>query len=579
MQAPGDMDDTFVHHLRRLALFMSDHAEDHDIDRRTLAQCEENLGTLRSVQKLLERRVASVGRRRNTFAPINALPPELLVTIFMFTIDDDWGGTYASQATLALVCSHWYHLVNDSPSLWTDIRNLTGTPLAWVTRALEKSKGAPLNITFTSSWGMEPAAQNVFLDAIFPHAHRWKAVSLWLEGQAQGLEAMATLSAPLLEYFSLSIDEHGGWAPDQPLNIFGGQRPPRLRELDLAGVPIPWNPTIFCQLTSLSISRIFRLGPSVDQLLAVLSTCSNLESLSIREVTFSGSPGALSPNPTPMPALKRLALCELSPATSNGILGAIRAPNCKTGELSCYINRDPLETLFTSDISHFFDHMRSNVNAGSIACSLNRIMITWTGQWTINLNMGDTAFLRRTVNWLSTSTDPSSGTPPLDLSIYGMQPPMIEDTLAAVSDMESLRQISLGPDISVVGALALLATFSLAEGGARWPFPGLEELLIGVSMNDDEWERLLHALRTRQGEQEGQADIQQPKPLRKLEFLVDWTIETNTMINNFSSIYWPNYLGEIRRLLGPKGELIWYGRAVTLEGVMEDAHEFGIWNN
>ncbi|KAG9020789.1 hypothetical protein FS837_007892 [Tulasnella sp. UAMH 9824] len=429
---------------------------------------------------------------------------------------------------------------------------------------------------------MERAEQNAFLDAILPHAHRWKAASLWLKGQPRDLEAVATLSAPLLQYFFLSIDEQGGWARDQPLDIFGGQRPPRLRELNLVNVPIPWSSTVFCQLASLSISRIFRLGPSVDQLLAVLSTCSSLESLYIREVTFPGGPGALSPNHPLMPVLKNLALCELSPVTSNRLLGAIRAPNCKSGELSCYINGDPLETLFTSDTSHFFDHMRSNVNAGSIACSLNRIMITWTGPWAINLKMEDTTFLRRTVNWLSTSTDPSSGPPTLDLSIYGMQPPMIEDTLAAVSEIESVRRISLGPDILVAGALALFATFSLAEGGARWPFPGLEELLIGVAMNDDEWERLLHALRTRQGELEGQADIQQPKPLRKLEFQMDWTIWTDNMIDNFSSVYWPNYLGEIRRLLGPKGELIWYGRAVTLEGVMEDSPEFPvfpIWNN
>lgn len=561
-------------------IWLESHAEDHELDRRAFSQCEEELGALRSVQKQLERRVASVCRKRNTFATINALPPELLVAIFMFTIDDDWGGKYASQTILALVCYHWHHLVNDTPSLWAGIRYFTGTSPARITRALEKSKSAPLDITFTSSsWGMDQAEQNAFLDTIFPHAHRWKYVSLWLEGPAQGLEAMADLSAPLLECFSLSVDEHDGWARNHPLDIFGGQRPPRLRELGLAGIPVSWSPDIFCQLTSLRIARISRLGPSVDQLLEVLSTCSSLESLSIREVAFSGGPGALSPNPIPMPVLKTLALCELPPATSNRILGAIRAPNCKSGELSCYINGNPLETLFTSDISHFFDHMRSNVTAGSIGCSLNRVMITWSGSWVINLNMGDTTFLRDSVDWLSALTDPSSGAITLDVAIYGMQSPMIEDTLAAVASMESLRRISLGPDIPVAGALALLAIFSLAEGGARWPFPGLEELLINVAMNDDEWEKLLHALHTRQGEQEGQGDVQQPNPLRKLEFTVDWTIDSSTMINNFSSVYWPNHLSEIRRLLGPEGELIWYGRAVTLQGVMEDGPEFAVWND
>ncbi|KIO30066.1 hypothetical protein M407DRAFT_242399 [Tulasnella calospora MUT 4182] len=98
-------------------------------------------------------------------------------------------------------------------------------------------------------------------------------------------------------------------------------------------------------------------------------------------------------------------------------------------------------------------------------------------------------------------------------------------------------------------------------------------------MNDDEWERLLHALRSRQGEPEGRGDVQQPKPLRKLEFRGDWYIDATTMINNFSTVYWPNRLDEIRRLLGPTGKLIWYGRAVSLEGVIEDAPAFQTWND
>ncbi|KAG9041204.1 hypothetical protein FS837_012554, partial [Tulasnella sp. UAMH 9824] len=569
-ETPDDTNDTFAHLLHRLEVLMSQHTDDRELDRRTLLQCDEELGTLRAVQKQLERRVAFVCRKRNSFAPISTLPPELLVTIFAAALHNGGTVSQSNHGMLMLVCHYWNHLIDNTPSLWTKIQNHNWISTASLSRALEKSRESPLEITCNFTWAVEPTKENEFFSTILPHIHRWREALFWLSGESQALKLMPKLSAPLLESLSLTLDKYQGWAGDHPLDIFGDQPPPRLRELSLTVIPIPWNPKFMCNLVVLSIAQMQRLGPTLDQLLVILLACPSLEALSIRDVAFSDGVGSLSSATIHMSALYSLELQELPWDTTNRILAAIHAPNCQSGILNCYIHGHPLETLFTSDISHFFDHIRSGGNAGSLVCEFDRAIITWAGSWYISLSVENIRFAKDTLHWLSASPEPNSPAVPLHMMIYMTNPLLIDDNLEVMADMETLNKITFGADIPVTGALRLLATGNLAVGNACEPFPALKEISIDTSFDDDDWLYLLAMLQRRQGKIEGRAGVQKLKPLRKLGFGGGWFVgDDDRMIAEFRLVYWPNRLKEVRRLLGPDGELEWYGRTVTEDGVLE----------
>ena len=82
------------------------------------------------------------------FTLVNALPPELLVTIFKIFLDSELVKVWFNRDTLMLVCRHWNQLVNNTPSLWTKIQKGTETPNTIITRALENSKDYSLEIDY-----------------------------------------------------------------------------------------------------------------------------------------------------------------------------------------------------------------------------------------------------------------------------------------------------------------------------------------------------------------------------------------------------------------------------------------------
>ncbi|KAG9044969.1 hypothetical protein FS837_007232 [Tulasnella sp. UAMH 9824] len=570
MQVPDDANDAFPRILQTLADLMSQHKDIRVLDESTLSQCDEELDALRSVQRQLERRVALVGQKRNTFAPVNALPPELLVTIFKTIIDTEPFQVWCDHEALMLVCHHWNHLLNSTPSLWTKIQKNAETPDAMITRALEMSKDSPLEIDYRVTGGRGALErQQAFLSIIFPHAHRWRKAALWIQGAAQALEPMTTLSTPLLE--SLSLWAIGDPAWDEPLDIFGGRPPPRLQELSLDRIPVPWSPKTFYNLKALEITSIEHLGPSLDQLFTILPASPSLESLSIENVTFSGGASAPIPNPFHMPTLGKLSLRELPPEIISRILAAIHAPECKSGSLRPAVPLDPFQTLFIPDVSHFFDHFRSGARASSFFCGAGEVGLSWVGQWDISLEVENIRMARRVLDWLFVSPEPDSPVVPLRLTISEADPLLTEDILAVMTDVEAVYRVEFGYHAPLAGALGMLANGGLEEGRARRPCLGLKEISICKSLDDDEWENLLRVLRSRQGDIKAKDDDQRLNPLRSLELGEGWYLEDeDPLITEFKSIHWPNRLEEVRRLLGHDGTLRWYRWNVAEDGTLEE---------
>ncbi|KAG9025390.1 hypothetical protein FS837_004941 [Tulasnella sp. UAMH 9824] len=550
--------------------FILDMAEHGSLDYVTLAEYDEELDALRSIQKRLERRVASVGRKRNTLALINTLPRELLVDVFTHAIEYEPDTVRSNNEALMLVCHSWYLMVNNTPSLWTNIRKTAAISNACVIRALENSKDSPLEIEYDASPAeRSPGDQEAFLNAIFPHAHHWRKATLRFHGDAQGLGRMATLSGSLLQSLSLWADNYPRRDGEEPLDIFGGRLPAGLREVFLGGIAVTWSPTTLCNLEVLEIISIRHHGPSVDQVLAVLGASPSLESLAMRVVNFSDGASTLLPNPVHMPTLRRLSL-RVQPEITSQLLAGIRAPNCQFGDLQAVVSGDPFEYLFTPEISHSFDRIRSSAHAGSITCFPQGIWISWWGSWGINLGVDDIWTAGDVLNWLPVSPEPDSPVP-LDLTIRESDPLFVEDIITVMADREAVHRVIFQEGTPVESALRMLPTGSSVEEGARELFPALNDMWIDAFLDDDEWGCLLHMLRGRQGETESRDSHQDLKPLRRLVLRMNpGPGYDEDKISEFRSIYWPNHLEEIRRLLGREGELRWCRRLVTEDGTLGD---------
>ncbi|KAG9044968.1 hypothetical protein FS837_007231 [Tulasnella sp. UAMH 9824] len=571
MQVSDDANDAFLRILQTLAGLMSQHTDDREIDGKNLSQCDEELDALGSVQKQLERRVASVRRKRNTFAPVNSLPPEL-ATVFDIVIGSNPVKVWSNLGTLMLACHHWNQLVKYTPSLWTKIQGSAKTSNVIITRVLEISQDSPLDVDYDGTGGSRALDhQHAFLSTIFPHAHRWRKAALSIQGAAQALEPMATLSSPLLESLSLRAIGGPSWANEEPLDVFGGRPPARLQELSLDGIPIKWSPKTICNLKALEIRDIHRLGPSLDQLFAILSASPNLESLSIDKVNFSGGASAPIHNLIQMPALGTLWLELISPWTINRILAALRAPNCNFGSLRPRILVDPFETLFTPDVSHFFDHIRSGANSSSVYCREGEVTMSWDQPWRIYLEVKNIRVARRVLDWMSVSPELNPPVVSLCLTIGVSDPLMVEDILAVMTDTKAVHRVEFLSNVPLTGAFGMLTTGGLEEGDARTPFPGLREVFIYKSLDDDEWENLVRVFRSRQGVTEARDGDQHPSPLRSLELGEEWDIVADeAFITQFRSIHWLNRLEEVRRLLGHDGKLRWYQFMVTEDGTLEE---------
>ncbi|KIO30064.1 hypothetical protein M407DRAFT_20920 [Tulasnella calospora MUT 4182] len=223
--------------------------------------------------------------------------------------------------------------------------------------------------------------------------------------------------------------------------------------------------------------------------------------------------------------------------------------------------------------------MRSGADAASIICQSSYFTLVWEGSWRIDVAVDDLRVAKGTLNWLHALQERKSPVVPLDVTIRDRDPLIIKGILTVMADTEGLHRVVFGYRTPVASALRLLATGSLVEDSTQVPFPELMEMWIEEPIQDDDWEYLVGMLRRRQGEIDVRDGVQTLKPLRKVRLGGNLHPESESLeISAFSRFYWPNRVEKVRRLLGPEGELIWYGRFVTEDGAFDDRPAPSEWN-
>ncbi|KAJ8521262.1 hypothetical protein ONZ45_g2031 [Pleurotus djamor] len=227
-----------------------------DIDQE-LSQINESARTLRS--------------RRNALAPISTLPPELLSTIFEYTVSPDLAWIAVTQT-----CRRWRAVAFGSAKLWSDVR--LSRP-KWAKEMLKRSRGAPIHIEGDLSFPT-PRLLDV-LQATLEHTHRTRSLRITaFHSTLHSVASTLEKGAPLLQSLTLRNSLRNGFALDVGMMIPPTMSAPQLRRLELQKCNIEWSSPFLQHLTSFKLHDASR--PSAFELLTALQAMPHLKVLDLR---------------------------------------------------------------------------------------------------------------------------------------------------------------------------------------------------------------------------------------------------------------------------------------------------------
>ena len=301
----------------------------------------------------ITKRQASLEAERNNTAPVNSLPNELFIAIFLLAEPRPIGHggekrvtlpDTASWAPLMLVCRHWRDVILSTPRLWRVIK--VREKLKWTELAVSRSQNATLDITFW--WNSPVIASHTIL---LPVAERIASLKFddMDEGQfVAALNLVYFTHSRLVELYltrtSRGQSGQPSWEeafPYGPLHtIFvGRQWFPALAALTIKGVRVVLKDpqTFLSQLRVLDIRKcvvlsdppIFMLSTFLD----ILAGCTALE-----EVRLSGVLSQFHHNQPPcqrgksahavsIPKLRRLIIQDEAENVSSFMSSLIVSPN------------------------------------------------------------------------------------------------------------------------------------------------------------------------------------------------------------------------------------------------------------
>lgn len=277
----------------------------------------------------LLRTLSRLRELRNGLAPIRVLPDDVLITIFAILSQSDTWISYPTDSTplfqstahrkptwLAVVhtCQRWRRLALSTPTLWTKID-----------LGADRSRGYQISQYFlrlstnaTVSFALLKDRQDLaeIADLTLRELYRVSELQVSLKApKLASFVARLDVPAPALEVLCLRQEYGRRWLNPTdalvPSNLLNGDAP-RLRQLILKLVSIPWTSTLLRGLTALDLSHGNpRVTPTIDQFLSVLEACPRLLSLRINDAGPMLPPDTHYPDPSryvSLPNLRSLVL-------------------------------------------------------------------------------------------------------------------------------------------------------------------------------------------------------------------------------------------------------------------------------
>ena len=227
---------------------------------------------------------------KNSFTPINQIPPEVLSLIPGHCDDGE------DLITLTHVCRGWRDVFTSCSPLWTrlDFINVDKTRTY-----IQRSQSSPLDICLKYTGHLDDA-----FSLAIPHLHRLKSLTIRMDALPDILTHFRC-QAPLLEELNIALYRDRNPILDNML--FGGVPPP-LRMLTLEGditiTHLPWNNMANLQVLTL---RSLSSGYDVTRLLDFFESAPLLHTVVLRG-SIPDSSDAPPQRIVPLPHLKTLTI-------------------------------------------------------------------------------------------------------------------------------------------------------------------------------------------------------------------------------------------------------------------------------
>lgn len=299
----------------------------------------------------------------NTVFPVSSLPPELLSAVFSLvqrmSISDPELGDAAFEITASHVSSQWRTLALSTGMLWRRINITPGRSVLSVSTYLARAGSCPLEVRLDLTRAvpcLEPTHLPRMLDMVFAHADHWSQFSIESIHDSSVfpiIARLASLSAPILEYLSISVipvENPESQGPIEP-RIW---RYPKLAAVRLRGVAMIYFWPPLTTVTTLHLEQTKDYVPlRYKELHELLSQATSLTNLSIygQVIDVLEDPWRLD-TPIKIPNLRSLRVCCAVGTGYSGILLGISAPQLESLVLKNALDND-LDPVFPVSDTRF----------------------------------------------------------------------------------------------------------------------------------------------------------------------------------------------------------------------------------
>ncbi|KDQ09669.1 hypothetical protein BOTBODRAFT_36901 [Botryobasidium botryosum FD-172 SS1] len=290
----------------------------------------------------LDKHLEGTSRPRDLhLPPTSDLPTEILILIFHYAERDTPAHLIDSTLhSLIRVSRRWKEIIMDTPSLWTTICDVPHAD-----KLINRSGSLPLRILRTAKRGL---GLSEYISLVSPHVERWDSCELrGLGSERQEILALLQTPAPALESLTISLYRGDGSSVLDCDQAFSSMIPfmdatPRLRELILNGVFVPWDSALLTNLTRLHLGYVeYYQSDLVWLLLGALRASPCLEYLCLESLDVAMWSESLNiiPLPVQLAHLQSLRMQQLQ-WLQHDILPYLTIPPSSQLELCVRVQRE-----------------------------------------------------------------------------------------------------------------------------------------------------------------------------------------------------------------------------------------------
>ncbi|KAG8978227.1 hypothetical protein FRB90_008548 [Tulasnella sp. 427] len=316
-------------------------------------------------------------KHHNSLAPINCLPPELLLDIFVLVIGawrdyltypPDPNAYYAALRSLRLVACGWSLIINNAPIFWIYIDPFA-PEVEW-RMALERSQDMLLEVDCMSD---HRRARDRLPRSFLHQLPRLSQRFGYLNVREIDLEELVNTGAKMTGLASLSVENvHSPRLEEAPWTRYLLSSTPNIRKVTLKNCSFDWPDPGWTNLEALYMEiSMSAQSLNLEKILKILSASPGLKDLDLSGCPFASVPAGTQLAVVHLPKLESLSLQLNSTVNTFQLLASIVAS--PTTQLWLNISKENLSPPQLRNVGRFAD--RIDLKGSRLAIHHNSVLV------------------------------------------------------------------------------------------------------------------------------------------------------------------------------------------------------------